>query len=192
MLLCAAIAVAAWLLHPTLRCLRARAELTMAAAAAKALSGACDACGNLDIESWDGGATFHCFGCKNGIPITAGTRIAAERRAMRAVQEFDAADAPTRAVCFFLHENEHFECARLIFRCARKKGERRKAAIGRRDAWLFKIIPGHARLFHKTDIRGLTSHGPNVRGTHAHARHVLNDILAHAAPIPCHCTRPSR
>ncbi len=50
-------------------------------------------CGNRFAETWDCGATWHCFDCKE--PIANGARAGAERAAMQAVISLDAARAPT-------------------------------------------------------------------------------------------------
>jgi hypothetical protein len=81
----------------------AAAELLAAATQAAALSVACT-CGNFDGESWDGGAHFHCFGCKQRAPFDNAVRVAAERRAYDAVRALDRADVPS--------ESEH--AARLL------------------------------------------------------------------------------
>ena len=81
----------------------AAAELLAAATQAAALSVACT-CGNLDGESWDGGAHFHCFGCKQRGPFDNAVRVAAERRAYDAVRALDRADVRS--------ESEH--AARLL------------------------------------------------------------------------------
>ncbi|KAK3245162.1 hypothetical protein CYMTET_45253 [Cymbomonas tetramitiformis] len=47
-------------------------------------------CGSRFAETWDEGATFHCFSCKRAI---AHQRCAAERAAMEAVKQLDAARA---------------------------------------------------------------------------------------------------
>ncbi|KAK3245169.1 hypothetical protein CYMTET_45246 [Cymbomonas tetramitiformis] len=51
-------------------------------------------CGSRFAETWDEGATFHCFSCKRAI---AQQRWAAERAAMEAVKQADAARAPPGA-----------------------------------------------------------------------------------------------
>ena len=50
-------------------------------------------CGNGFAETWDCGATWHCFDCKE--PIVDNARAGAERTAMQAVISLDAARAPT-------------------------------------------------------------------------------------------------
>ena len=69
--------------------------LARAAREAALLAVGCCICGSVDLESWDGGRTFHCFVCKQKSPVADQARIEAERRAIEAARQVDKVDAPT-------------------------------------------------------------------------------------------------
>ncbi len=75
--------------------------LCSAAHEAERLCVACQ-CGNLDLETYDGGEHFHCYnGAGHGwtqFVINDADRIAAEKKAAAAVRMLDEASAPTVAV----------------------------------------------------------------------------------------------
>ena len=64
------------------------------AAAASTAQRACVKCGGLDPETWDGGNTFHCYGCKESLPEE---RWSEELGRMRATEATERKQAPTDA-----------------------------------------------------------------------------------------------